>query len=104
MKGGRRMIQMTHFYDGKDKRQSHEISFVLSGKDADMNFDDSSVTDLSIRSVVAYGETKEEALKNLKPIMQRLFEVYREIEKLYDDGFYEENMIEVDCFGKKVEE
>ena len=98
------MIQMTHFDDGKGNRQSHEISFALSGNDEDMNFGDSFVTDLSLKSVTAYGATKEEALDNLELAMLWLFEEYKAIESIYNMGFYEANMIDVDCFGKKVEE
>ena len=96
------MIQMTHYNDGKGKFQSHEISFILSGDDSWMSFGDCHICDLSIGEVTAYGETQEEAIQNLKPVMEWLFKEYRAIEKLYNSGFYEKDIVEVDCFGKVI--
>ncbi len=98
------MIQLTHYNDGKGKNQSHEVGFNLSGDDTYKSFPNCCISCLSIGEITAYGETQEEAIKNLKPVMEWLFEEYKSIEELYNSGFYEKEIVEVDCFGKEIEE
>lgn len=100
------MIQMTHHDDGKGKWQSHTISFRSVQRNTPEEYTqigNASVSNVSILEINAYGETKEEALENLRPIMDWLFEEYKAIEYLYNLGHYEDNMVEVDAFGNMIE-
>jgi len=102
------MVRMLHYDDCKEERQSHEIYFQLSGDDDFKNFfgaeGDGHVTELSLASLRAYGATKEEALKNMEPIMEWLAAEIQAIYLLYQDGFYDKNVIDVDASGIPIGE
>lgn len=69
---------LAHYDDGKQKYQSHEIFLKEDGnffsKEHDLSSHD-------ITDVRGYGETKEEALQDLKTQLDWLFEEYRALEK-----------------------
>ncbi len=84
------MLMLTHYNDHKKDSQSHRIQFQET--DPGRCYD--------ITQCAAYGDTKEEALRNLEEIIYHLLDEYEAIEKLYCAGFYEDDLREVDCFGK----
>ena len=101
------MIQMTHHDDGKKKCQSHTIGFrdienTASEYAKTTVFENAFICGHDITTIEAYGETQEEAIKNLEPVMDWLFEEFEAIRKLYESGLYEQDIQEVDCFGKPI--
>ena len=83
----------SHYHnDKKEKQYSHEIYIKDNG-----------LFELSILDIVGYGSSKEEALEEFKREAKRLFDSYKELEKLIlETDFINENMIEVDCFGNEI--
>ena len=86
------MIKLTHYNDGKKDWQSHEISVK---DDYFYNYD--------IFSLIGYGETKEEALKNYKKKFSYVMGELRAFERmLFETNAAEENMVEVDAGGDEI--
>ena len=57
----------------------------------------------NITDVRGYGETKGEALQDLKNKLDWLFKEYKALEKMiFETDVLENNMIEVDCFDKEL--
>jgi len=94
------MLKLVHHDDGKGNYQSHCIYFEEFLDDLLVkNFTNGSITGYDIGSAFGYGSTKEEALENFKESFYWLLREYEAIGKLWDMGHYQDNIIEVDCFG-----
>lgn len=91
-------IKLAHYDDGKKKCESHEVYL----KDTDF-YHEVGVYNHNIFDAIGYGETKEEALENLKKKLDFLFEELRALEKMiFETDVLTDNMIEVDCSGKEI--
>lgn len=56
-----------------------------------------------ITNIRGYGETKEEAIQNLKKELEYYFNELRALEKmLYEIDVFDNDIIEVDCLGRKI--
>lgn len=90
-------IKLAHHDDGKDKYQSHEI-FLKEGE-----FYYNELFSHNIFEARGYGQTKEEALNDLKNKLNFLFDELKIIEtKLFETKELEDNMVEVNCFDKEI--
>lgn len=94
-------MYLTHFNDGKGKYQSHAIGI----KEDDGFFHaDPMVFSHDITDVSGYGESKEEALEELKKKVAYLMEEYTAFYKmLTETDTLTNNIVEVDCFGKLID-
>jgi hypothetical protein len=101
---------ITYNNDHKDKWQSHTVSY----KDTDNisicfhnSFPDANaaVFGYGLEDIVGCGATKEEAIDNFKIALSYLMDQLKVFEKMaMTPGFIENNLVEVDCFGKPLEE
>ena len=90
-------IKLAHYDDGKHKWQSHEVFL----KDNGINYN--GLYSHDIFEARGYGETKEEALNDLKNKLNFLFDELKILEaKLFETNELENNIIEVDCFDKEI--
>ena len=66
-------------------------------------FNDSDVYhEFDITNIRGYGETKEEAIENLKKELEYYFNELHVLEKmLYETDTLDNDIVEVDCLGKK---
>lgn len=87
------MLELTHYNDGKEKWQSHEVSM------ADKT--DFGLEDFDFASIYGYGETYEEALEEFKRAFDEKLKRLKDFEKML---FETEALvpIEVDCFKKEI--
>lgn len=89
------VMKIAHYNDGKEKWQSHSC-FLFNDADKYFNFD--------LTSIHGYGETKEEAIENLKEELDYYFRELRALEKmLYETNVLDNDIVEVDCLGRKIE-
>lgn len=59
--------------------------------------------EFDITNIRGYGETKEEAVENLKNELQYYFDELHALEKmLYETDVLDNDIVEVDCLGKKM--
>ena len=87
-------MKIAHHDDGKEKCQSHKC-YLFNDVDGYYNFD--------LTNIYAYGETKEEAVKNLKEELEYYFRELHALEKmLYETDALDNDIIEVDCLGRKI--
>ncbi len=93
------MLELTHYNDGKRKHQSHEIRF---SDQLEKIFNNGSISGHDLGSIVGYGETKEEAIENFQEILNWYFREIAAIKDLWDSGFYERNIVEVDYKGDPI--
>ena len=88
------LMKIAHHDDGKEKCQSHKC-YLFNDVDGYYNFD--------LTNIYAYGETKEEAVKNLKEELEYYFRELHALEKmLYETDALDNDIIEVDCLGRKI--
>ena len=93
------MIELAHHNDGKEKWQSHEVYLI----EEEFYNHEYGLYSHDIFDAIGYGETQEEALEDFKRKMNYMFEEYKALEKiLFQTNWLTDNMVEVDCFGKKV--
>ena len=94
------MLRLEHYDDGKQKYQSHEIR-IRDGKFApSIELDIFSYNPLDI---TGYGSTKEEALENFKRKFDYVMKEWHAFEKmLFETDIIEDDILDVDCFGKAV--
>ena len=85
------MLKLTHYNDGKEKWQSHEIEVIEFPTPPYYN-PDHDVTSLNFFDLTGYGSTKEEALDDFK----RKFSYILEQWKAFDKMLFETNIIEND--------
>lgn len=87
------LMKIAHHNDGKEKWESHTC-YLFNESDAYHEFD--------ITNIRGYGETKEEAIQNLKKELQHYFDELHSLEKmLYETDILDNDIVEVDCLGKK---
>ena len=94
-------MRLVHYDDGKQKIESHEV---FLKEDENFYCKEFMLFSHDITDVRGYGETKEEALQDLKNKLDWLFKEYRALEKMiFETDILEKAMIEVDFSGKEVE-
>lgn len=85
---------IAHHNDGKEKWESHTCYLFNDANDY-LEFD--------ITNIRGYGETKEEAVENLKTDLEYYFNELHALEKmLYETDVLDNDIIEVDCLGRKI--
>ena len=88
------LMKIAHHNDGKGKWQSHTCYLFNDAND---------YHDFDITNIRGYGETKEEAIQNLKKELEYYFNELRALEKmLYETDVLDNDIIEVDCLGRKI--
>lgn len=93
-------MKLAHYDDGKHKWMSHEVFLKEDDNFYCKEFD---LFSHNITDVRGYGETKGEALQDLKNKLDWLFKEYKALEKMiFETDVLENNMIEVDCFDKEL--
>lgn len=93
------MIQMKYHNDGKEKWQSHEIGIREEG----FSHDNPYVWSHNPFNVTGYGSTKEEAIDDFKTKFAYIMKELRAFETmLFDTDVITDNIIEVDCMGKPI--
>ena len=86
-------LELCHYNDGKYKSDSHECYF--QNKDP--------MTPSSITDVIGYGETKEEAIEDMRRQLDDLFKELHAVEKMiFGTSYYDENYAEVDWKGDYI--
>ena len=89
------LMKIAHHNDGKEKWQSHTC-YLFNDVDGYYEFD--------ITNIRGYGETKEEAIQNLKKELEYYFNEIHALEKmLYETDVLDNDIIEVDCLGRKIQ-
>lgn len=59
--------------------------------------------EFDITNIRGYGETKEEAIQNLKKELEYYFNELHALEKMfYETAVLDNDTIEVDCLGRKI--
>ena len=93
------MIRLTHYNDGKEKSQSHEIDL----DDTPFYDAEHDVYTHDFFEIVGYGETIEEALEDFKKKFYYVMVEWRAVEKmLLETDVLENGMVDVDCFGNEI--
>lgn len=88
------LMKIAYYNDGKKKWESHSC-YLLNDSDAYHEFD--------ITNIRGYGETKEEAIENLKKELEYYFDELHALERmLYETDMLDTDIIEVDCLGRKI--
>lgn len=88
------LMKIAHHNDGKEKSQSHTC-YLFNDVDGYSNFD--------LTDIYAYGETKEEAITNLKKELEYYFNELRALEKMiYETDVLDNDVVEVDCLERKI--
>ena len=88
------VMKIAHHNDGKEKWESHTCYLFNDAND---------YHDFDITNIRGYGETKEEAINNLKKELEYYFNELRALEKmLYETDVLDNDIIEVDCLGRKI--
>lgn len=86
------MIYLTHYDDGKEKFQSHEV-FMKEGKD---------LYDIDFCECYGYGEDYEEALENFKTNFSKKMEKLLSFREKLMNNDKEIQIIEVGCLGEPI--
>lgn len=88
------LMKIAHYDDGKEKWQSHACYLFNDASD---------YHEFDITNIWGYGETKEEAIENLKKELEHYFSELLALEKmLYETDVLDNNIIEVNCLGEKI--
>lgn len=88
------LMKIAHYNDGKEKWQSHRCN-LFNDSDEYHNFD--------LTDIYGYGETKEEAIENLKQELDYYFREIHALEKmLYETNVLDNDVVEVDCMERKI--
>ena len=89
------LMKIAHHNDGKEKWESHTC-YLFNDVDGYPEFD--------ITNIRGYGETKEEAIQNLKKELEYYFDELHSLEKmLYETDVLDNDIVEVDCLGRKIQ-
>ena len=92
------MIEVTHFDDKKGKLQSHEVSII----EYDFYNAEANVWSHNPFDICGYGETKEEAIEDFKKKFRYIMRELKAFEMmLLDTDVITDNIIEVDCEGRR---
>ncbi len=93
------VIKLAHHDDKKGKYQSHEVYL----KEDDFYNAEYGLLSTNPFDVMGYGATKEEALKDFMRKMDYILREWEAFEKiLFCTDILTDNMIDVDCFGKEI--
>lgn len=88
------LMKIAHHNDGKEKWQSHTC-YLFNDVNDYPGFD--------ITNIYGHGETKEEAIGNLKEKLEYCFNELHALEKmLYETDVFDNDIVEVDCLGRKI--
>lgn len=91
---------LIHHDDGKQKWKSHEVGIA----EKDFYNHEYDIFSHNFMDLTGYGETRNEALEDFKRKFQYLLNEWNAFAKLLlDSDIVENEMIEVDCFGKPIE-
>lgn len=94
-----KMIEVVHYDDGRQKWQSHEV-YLREDNLYNKEYD---VFSHNPFDITGYGATKEEAFEDFIRKFTCLMAEWRGFEKILGETDYMfDNMVEVDCCGKKV--
>lgn len=95
------MLYMTHY---EDKNKEHSIGFKYLDSNKNLafafpthSFKNGFVNGTDITSLTSRGATKEEAINNIGEMLDYLIRELNAIRNNYDNGLYEDNIVEVDC-------
>lgn len=92
-------MHLTHHDDGKQRWQSHEVGVT----EQDFYNQEHDIFSHNFMDLTGYGETKEQAVEDFKRKFRYLLDEWNTFAKLLLDSDIAENeMIEVDCFGKPI--
>lgn len=92
------LLRLSHYNDGKEKSQSHEIIIPDAYSFYNAEYD---VFSLNPFDITGYGSTKEEALENFKRKFDYVIREWCAFGKmLFETDVIENDIVEVDCFGK----
>lgn len=97
------MLTLCHYDDGKEKRESHECSFIELDKS--LRWSAKSLT-RPITDITGYGENKKEALGDLRDQIEEYVAEINAFAALYlDTSYWDEdtNTVEIDCMGNVIE-
>lgn len=90
------LLRLSHYNDGKEKSQSHEIVIHDAYPLYNAEYDTFSLNPFDI---TGYGSTKEEALENFKRKFDYAMREWRAFEKmLFETDIVEDNILDVDRF------
>lgn len=96
------MIQLTHYNDGKEKYQSHEVSLKVPYGINSKRFN--AYIEYDFSEITGYGETKEEALNDFMNKFNYMLDEWQAFANMLNDtNVVTDNMLEVDCVGHEVE-
>ena len=86
------LMKIAHYNDGKEKWESHTCYLFNDAND---------YHDFDITNIRGYGETKEEAVDNLKKELEYYFNELHALEKmLYETDILDNDIVEIDCIGR----
>lgn len=89
------MLKLTHYNDGKEKWQSHEIEVIEFPRQPYYD-PDHDVTSLNFFDLTGYGSTKEDALDDFKRKFNYVFEQWEAFNKmLFETNIIENDIVEV---------
>lgn len=95
------MIQLTHYDDGKEKYQSHEVSLKVpyNVKSKRLN----TYIEYDFSEITGYGETKEEALNDFMKKFNYMLDEWKAFANMLNEtNVITDNILEVDCVGHEV--
>ena len=96
-------MKLVHYDDGKNNYQSHEIYLQDDIHENGFYVNDLYFESHDISDIRGYGENKEEALNDFKNKVLFLLKEYQALKgMLIESKTLENNMIEVDCCGKRI--
>nr|DAG32667.1 MAG TPA: putative ligand binding protein [Caudoviricetes sp.] len=88
------LTKIAHYNDGKGDPDSHRCNLMNVAKDY-------STTDIT--DFCGYGETKEEAIKDMKKQLEPFFNEIEALRKmLYETDVLDNDVIEVNCLWEKI--
>ena len=94
------MLRLSHYNDSKEKSQSHEIILQDNCLFYNAEYD---IFSLNPFDITGYGSTKEKALENFKRKFTYVMHEWHAFEKmLFETNIIEDDILDVDCFGKAV--
>lgn len=88
------LMKIAYYNDGKEEWGSHSCYLFNDAND---------YHEFDITNIRGYGETKEKAIQNLKKELEYYFNELHALEKmLYETDVLDNDIIKVDCLGKKM--
>lgn len=95
------MIQLTHYNDGKEKYQSHEVSLKVPHGINSKRFN--AYIEYDFSEITGYGETKEEALNDFMNKFNYMLDEWQAFANMLNGAnTITDNILEVDCTGNEV--